>query len=208
MSQEFNPEEVPEKKMDRIGVVKGFKFKNEDKWGIPTYITDYELCLHTLSEKYPEYNIICYSKNKEIDLSCVSHGRINGAFKTPTKENKLRNEYAQLFKNKCMKDIREAFNLNGNFKQWYVYTNFKNGWPLHNPLKIGEELNLVDICYMGIETEPKMNLIIKNPTIDKAFLKSCVGQKTILIFYGRNSYHYTKCDKESYYLSDATKGDF
>ena len=155
----------------------------------------------------------------ELDLSYISHGRINGVFKTPTKENKLSNEYTQLFKNKFMDDIQtlantfntqdkdiDGYNLNCIFKQWYVYTNFRNGWPLYNPLK--NKMQLIDLCYMGIETEPKMNLIIKNPTIDKAFLESCVGQKTILIFYGRNSYHYTKCDKESYYLSDATKGGF
>ena len=216
MSQVFNPEEVPEKKMDRIGLIKGFKFKNEDKWGIPTNMTDYELCLHTLSEKYPEYDIICYSKNMEIDLTYVSHGRINGSFIVPTKENMLSNEYTKIFKKTFMNSIQmlantfiksgediEEYNLNGDFNQCYIYTNFRNGWPLYNPLK--NKRDLINLCYMGIETEDKMNLIIKNPKIDKAFLESCVGQKTLLIFYGRNSYHYTKCDKESYYLSDVPK---
>ena len=58
---------------------------------------------------------------------------------------------------------------------------------------------------MGRESDTKINIILKNPEINIEFLKGCLGKKKIIMFYSKNCYHYTKCDKESYYVKDSVK---
>lgn len=213
MEYEFNPNEVPEKKLDRVGVVKGINFKPEDKWGIPTHINDFDTCYNELKIKYPDYKIVSYSKHIDLDLHNIHYGRINGKFICPTKSNKLSETYKYLFNNNFNKEIRHVLkSFNGTklelelklkldlLKQSYIYNNFRNGWGLYNPLRNNRDL--LDICYMGTEGESPIKLIIKNPSIDKKKLIDTLKKKILIIFYAKNNYHYTKCDKESYYMND------
>ena len=207
MDYEFNPDEVPEKKLDRIGVVKGINFKPEDKWGIPTHIKDFNICYNELHIKYPDYKIIVYSKDINLDLDNIDYGGINGNFIYPTKENRLCDKYKYIFNHNFKDQVTIVLNSFGrsNCKlkintQSYIYNNFRNGWPLYNPLKNNRKL--IDLCYMGTEGENEIKLIIKNPIIDKNLLIDSLRKKIIIIFYGKNCYHYTKCDKESYYMND------
>jgi len=69
-------------------------------------------------------------------------------------------------------------------------------------INICSKVSLIDICYMGGENDTKISIILKNPEIDVEYLKECIGKKKIIMFYSKDSYHYTKCDKESYYVKD------
>lgn len=214
MNCTFNPEDVPSKKIDRIGLVKGFKFKYEDVWGIPTNFIDYDICHNDLLQKFPDYEIVCYSKVINLDLSNINYENIIGQFIEPTKDNKLSSTYNRLFKNYFMDEIQEtAYSFNNfkkdnkykinEFEKMYIYNNFRNGWPLHNPLKIPNNRKLQQLCYMGYNANKNFKIILKNPIIDKPFLNNCIQKKkVIIIFYSRNSYHYTKCDLQCYYIED------
>lgn len=211
MDYDFNPEEVPEKKLDRIGLVKGINFKQEDKWGVPTYIDNYETCESYLQKRFPDYEILSYSKAIDLDLSNVNYKNIQGKFIYPTKENNVSTEYKFLFNNNFKDDIEKignSFNNLNNYKfknntQWFVYDNYRNGWPLYNPLK--NRRDLIDLCYMGNDGELTMKIILKNPLFNKLFLENTFGKKKIIIFYSRGCYHYTKCDKDSYFVQDKKK---
>lgn len=213
MNCTFNPEDVPSKKIDRIGLVKGFKFKYEDVWGIPTNFTNYDLCWNDLSQKFPDYYIVSYSKVIDLDLSNINFENLNGVFIEPTKYNKLSSTYNKIFLKYFMDKIQETAYSFNNFKkdkkykinklsQWYIYNNYRNGWPLHNPFTIPKNRELQQLCYMGYNNETNFKIILKNPIIDKDFLDKCIEQKVILIFYSKKSYHYTKCDFKSYYIED------
>ena len=47
---------------------------------------------------------------------------------------------------------------------------------------------------MGDVNKKYIEVIIKNPSINKEELESYCGKNIILMFYSRNGYHYTKMD--------------
>jgi hypothetical protein len=217
MGYNFDPEDVPIKKIDRIGLIKGISFKHEDIWGISSYIKDYDICYEKIKMKYPEYEIIVYSKMFVLDLSNIEYNDIKNRFVVPTKNNGLSEQYKHLFENHFRNELQkfaQSFTSNEidnyNFHRiWYILDNYRNSWPLHNPIKMKNQLinicskvSLIDICYMGGENDTKISIILKNPEIDVEYLKECIGKKKIIMFYSKDSYHYTKCDKESYYVKD------
>ena len=65
---------------------------------------------------------------------------------------------------------------------------------LHNPYLFPPNRKFQDICYMGDVNKKYIEVIIKNPSINKEELESYCGKNIILMFYSRNGYHYTKMD--------------
>ena len=194
MNYEFNPENIPRKKLDRIGLVKGFKFKQEDKWGIPTNIKNLELCLEKISLKFKDYDIKIYSKYKRLILP---EGE---KFKIPTKENKLSRYYKNKFLTEYDIDLIDIWNGYYGNNITYIMNNYRNGWPLYNPMSNTRES--IDLCYLGVENGNYIDVILKNPSIDREYLENIIGTKTIIIFYSREGYHYTKLDKKSSFIRD------
>ena len=211
MNMEFKPSQIPNKKIDRINLVKGFRFKNEDRWGIPTNITNFDICYAYLSNRFKDHTIICYSKYIDLDLTNINNSIINGTFIEPTKDNKLSKIYAELFKKKFIDQIQQlAYSFNNNnknsnyeinkFTQWYILNNYRNGWPLHNPLTNNKEL--IDICYKGYDKK-YIRLILKNPIINRNYLNRYINTNNIIIlFYSKKCFHYSKCERKSYYIED------
>ena len=78
--------------------------------------------------------------------------------------------------------------------------NYRNGWPLYNPMSNTRES--IDLCYLGVENGNYIDVILKNPSIDREYLENIIGTKTIIIFYSREGYHYTKLDKKSSFIRD------
>lgn len=200
----FEENNVPKKKLDRIGLVKGFSFHPADKWGIPTNLKNFEDLIGLLNSKYPEYEIVNYSKFLRIDLS-----KINAKFKVPTKENKLSKTYKNIFTSNYHEEIEDLgksfidqeYKININ-NIWYVMPNYRNAWPLHNPLSFTIYREQIDLIYFSQENEEYIDIVLINRKMDYEYLRKLNGKKKIIIFYSKNSYHFTKCDTDNYYLVD------
>ena len=88
--------------------------------------------------------------------------------------------------------------------------NYKNGWLLHNPISIEQNISdikkkaLDSVCYMGKENGNYIDFVFKNKNEHKN-LKDNLGTNTILLFWGMGCYHIFKCDKETSYLYDKYK---
>ena len=190
----FNPENVPRKKLDRPGLTKGITFNSDIKWGIPTNIKKITKVYDSLNKKYEGYNILKYSIHRREPLP---EGKL-----FPLKPK----EFAQeLFKNDFKGIITEMF-TNFNIKeetytQWHIYNNYRNAWPLHNPLNIGKRV-VPHIFYMGEENGNYIDIIVRNIKMDSTELKKLKGTKTIIIFYARGCYNYIKCDEHCYIIND------
>lgn len=203
MNYEFDPNEVPEKKLDRLGLINGIQIRPEDKWGIPTNIKKYDSCISELRKRYSDYEIITYSKYLEIDISDIMTNEIKGKFIAPTKINSLTNLYKNLFINNFHEKINQQFKILDTSKLtiWYILPTFRNAWPLHNPLL--KMRKSIDLCYLSNEGSNKIGLVIKNPALNQDNLSQYLNKKVILLFYSKNCFHYTKFDKESYYIHDS-----
>ena len=207
INYDFDESNVPRKKLDRIGVVKGFAFNPSDKWGIPTNLKNYEDVEKLLRKKYPDYKIITYSKFVRLDLN-----KINQKFKIPKQTNDESRKYKILFNTYFKNDIEKLGRtfIDKNYilnieKIWYIYSNFRNAWLLHNPLSITKET--VDLSYLADEDSDYIDIILKNDNYSPTILQEYQNrkQKNLIIFYGRNSYHYTRSDINSYYIVDKKK---
>jgi hypothetical protein len=201
----FNSENVPRKKLDRPGLTKGITFNSDIKWGIPTNIDDITKVYDTLAEKYNDYNILKYSIHRREPLpegelfplkpKEYASGLFKGDFKGILDE---------MFKNFKIKETK--------YKQWHIYKNYRNAWPLHNPLNIefinknkqGEMVkrDVPHVCYMGEENGNYIDIIVRNIKMNSTELKKLKGTKTVIIFYARGCYNYIKCDEHCYIIND------
>ena len=207
----FNPKDIPIKRLDRPGLTKGIQYNPNSKWGIETRINDIDLAYSKLKTKYKNYDIIKYSIHKKIQLPN------NISFVQPIDENiNYRKIYKKLFLNELKSDINNCLSYfdseidNENSNQHYVRNNYKNGWPLHNPLNInyknkkGEKINrkIPNICYMGNNNDNYINIIVRNINYDYETLINMKGTCKIILFYSKDCYNYIKCDEEYYMIND------
>ena len=161
------------------------------------------MCIEKLKERNPDYQIITYSIYKKLKLPN------DRQFIIPRQCSDEQKYYKSIFVDKGYfkqqiedlgKHFTKDFKINNTIVTSYILNNYRNGWALYNPYYITRELQ--DICYMGNETENYIDIILKNSTINKEILKQFIGSKTIVVYYSRNGYHYTKMDKENYYIKD------
>ena len=208
----FDPKNVPRKRLDRPGLTKGIKFNSDIKWGIPTNINDLDLVCKELSKQYRGYNILKYSFHKR---ELLPEGK---KFIPKEQAENNFNMFKDLFANEMKEKVDSFFKDKLNipkkdeYRIWHVYNNYRNAWPLHNPLNIqfftkskqGEliERKLADICYMGEMNGNYIDIILRNNRYDSKTLKQFKGTKTIIIFYAKGSYNYVKCDQKCYMVED------
>tara|TARA_Y100000991_G_scaffold97069_1_gene73212 strand:- start:51 stop:2360 length:2310 start_codon:yes stop_codon:yes gene_type:complete len=200
----FNEQNVPVKKIDRIGLTRGITFNSGNKWGVPTNNTDYCKTVEDLKRKFPKYDIKLYSHHEiyqlpdNIDIECLKEKKIYNIFKD--KIDKALEIFEK--KHKCEENIQK--------RQWKIYSNYRNAWPLHNPLSIYDSIDQKRIppliCYKENKNNKNLiDIIIRNHNYGRKELKSMEGNKIIIVFYGKDCYHYVNCDQEQYYLNDIFK---
>ena len=98
---------------------------------------------------------------------------------------------------KYYKECIDRFTKSENTVQ-YIYSDYKNGWPLHNPFHIEETINrkVPNICYYGEIGIKKMTIIVRNIQYNQTQKKSLsldfneAENNNILIFYSKEGYHY------------------
>ena len=127
---EFNPDNVPRKKLDRVGLIKGIKFMPEGKWGFPTYITDINSCISKLVKKYPNFELKIYSiadkfiiPNGE-NFIAPQIGSIEQAYykKLFTQDSYFKRGLEKFGK----ENFDNSFELKGNPNTVYIYPTFRN----------------------------------------------------------------------------------
>ena len=208
MTYFFDSENLPSKKLDRNKLVKGFSFNSQNSWGIPTNFTEIEPCIEHIERTYPTFEIkimtLKYRKLLESD----------NLFTIPTQSNQLsKSKYNQFVKDN-LDEFNEYITRFGIKKLhehdiglYYILENYKNGWLLHNPISIEENINvfkrtaLKSICYLGKENGNYMDLVFRNHRFSRN-LKDNLGKNIILIFWGMGCYHIFKCDKDFFYMKD------
>lgn len=198
----FNEKNVPIRKIDRPALTRGITFNSGEKWGIPTNITNHYKAIQELKKTFSEYKIIFYSYCNTYKLP--DNININ-CFKGKDKKiyDVFKNQIDETLKNFENLDIIEKITETKKL-QWFIYENYRNAWPLHNPLDLPRESPL--ICYKkNKDTKHMIDIIVRNYNYGKKELQELKGKKYIILFYGKDCYHYVNCDQEQYYLSDKFK---
>ena len=176
MELPINTSDIPSKKLDRPALMKGLEFNNSNTWGISIGTDDLEEAKIKIKNKYKDYNIIVYSKKHTIP--------IDKPFEPPQKIPGF-NKLQQYYKNKIDLFTSSTNRIN------YIYPDYKNGWPLHNPIHIKYNINqkrsIPDVCYYGKIGTKTLDLIIRDKSIDI----DKISTNTIVIFYSREGYHYS-----------------
>ena len=185
----FNSDELPNKKLDRLNVIKGFSFTDTDTWGIPSYINELEIVQSKLHKNFPNHKQLIYSVKYTIALK--------HPFEIPSKTIP---NYTQLIKS-YKHQFAQKLNLPEGIHINYIYSDFRQAWPLHNPLNINSNIdrNVPDICYKGDAGDCNIDIIHRKlyPNFSEHDIT-----KSIIIFYGKTSYHYVICNENYSVIND------
>jgi hypothetical protein len=209
MNYAFDSERIITKKLDRNNLVKGFNFESQNSWGIPTNYSDIDKCINNLRRIYPDFRLKIMSLRYRMILMGTSPDK----FVIPTLKNKKSNEYKKLVCDKLQecnsyigkynfKNLSEA-----EIKLFYIRQDYRNGWLLHNPVSIYNNINnthkksLNSICYLGKENSNYIDFIFKNSE-NHNNIKDNLGKKIIMVFWGIDCYHIFRCDRNISYIYD------
>tara|TARA_B100000767_G_scaffold48942_1_gene43889 strand:+ start:1375 stop:3645 length:2271 start_codon:yes stop_codon:yes gene_type:complete len=206
-SYTFDIDNVPIKRLDRPGLTKGIKFNSGSKWGIPLNLTNFEKAKEELNNRFKNYDIIEYSYHEKHEIPDGRKFIPRKVSKSCNKSNMahelFNNQFKSIIKDMFLKIRSKTKEDPKRYHRHHVYNNYRNGWPLHNPINFGiNERNIPEICYLGIEGDSYINIIVRNIELDINSLEKYKGTKNILLFYSRGYYSFVKCDEEIYFMDD------
>jgi hypothetical protein len=196
MSKPINVNLIPSKKLDRIGLTKGFNF-NTNKWGIPLDTDNYDEALNLLKTKYKflPSEIIKYSEYISIDIDepFISSQRKFGIIKQNINEIDLENKYSKSIGRIPIK-INNNIDIN-NEKVIQKYINKQTGW------------NISNIKIYKPTTENMNRKLGINTAIEKKtpynYADRCDSNSAMIIKYDDESYyHVVSIEKHKKYPDD------